>query len=329
MAGEWDRAATEAWAEALRGAAGAWGLSADTRLTLLNVSENATFRADDPAAEAPLVLRIHRPGYHSRPEIESERAWIAALRAEGVVDTPAPVPAQGGAALAALEREGQTRYAAAFAFMDGAEPALDGDLTDGFDALGAICARLHGHARRWRRPPGFTRKRWDWETTVGPSPHWGDWRRAPGLEPEGAAVIDRACAGLRARLAAFGAGPERFGLIHADLRPANLLADGPRLGVIDFDDCGFGWFLYDFAAAVSFFEHDPRVSALAQAWAEGYRRVAPLPEAEAAMLPCFVLLRRILLTAWIASHAETPLAQAMGPAYTAGTVALCERWLGA
>jgi Ser/Thr protein kinase RdoA (MazF antagonist) len=99
--------------------------------------------------------------------------------------------------------------------------------------------------------------------------------------------------------------------------------------VIDFDDSGLSWFLYDFAAAVSFFEHDTRIPALAEAWVAGYRTVAPLSDADAARLPDFVLLRRILLTAWVASHAETPLAQEMGVAYTAGTVDLCERWLSA
>ena len=140
----------------------------------------------------------------------------------------------------------------------------------------------------WRRPAGFVRKVWDFETTLGASPHWGDWRRARGLAPDGRALLER-CAGAARWLAAHGSGPETFGLIHADLRLANLLVDGDRLGVIDFDDCGFGWFLYDFAAAVSFFEHDPAVGGLAEAWTAGYRRVAPLAEADCAALPALVM----------------------------------------
>lgn len=41
----------------------------------------------------------------------------------------------------------------------------------------------------------------------------------------------------------------------------------------------------------------------------------------------FIMLRRIQLTAWIASHGETPTAQVMGTTYTAGTVALAEQYL--
>ena len=58
------------------------------------------------------------------------------------------------------------------------------------------------------------------------------------------------------------------------MRLANLLVDGDEVKVIDFDDCGFSWHLYDAATAVSFFEHEPHVPELMDAWVRGYRRVA-------------------------------------------------------
>ena len=64
---------------------------------------------------------------------------------------------------------------------------------------------------------------------------------------------------VRAGLAAYGTAPDRFGLIHADMRLANVLVDGEAVTLIDFDDSGEGWFAYDFAAAVSFFEDSPVV----------------------------------------------------------------------
>jgi hypothetical protein len=44
-------------------------------------------------------------------------------------------------------------------------------------------------------------------------------------------------------------------------------------------------------------------------------------------MPIFVMLRRILLVAWIASHAETPTAEALGSGYTEGTLAMAEDFL--
>jgi Ser/Thr protein kinase RdoA (MazF antagonist) len=115
--------------------------------------------------------------------------------------------------------------------------------------------------------------------------------------------------------------------VHADLRLANLLVEGPHLRIIDFDDCGFSWFLYDFASAVSFIEHEAIVPALLAAWVKGYEEIAPLSETERAELPTFVMLRRILLSAWLASHHEVPFAQTQGASFTAGTVSLARQFL--
>src|ERR1700733_14451041 len=91
--------------------------------------------------------------------------------------------------------------------------------------------------------------------------------------------------------------------------------------------CVFSWFFYDFAAAVSFMEHEPIVAELQNAWLEGYRRITPVSEADEAMLPVFVMLRRMLLTAWIASHSDAETARRLGTEYTEGTVAMGERFL--
>ncbi len=124
--------------------------------------------------------------------------------------------------------------------------------------------------------------------------------------------------------------------MHADLRLANLLVHEDAGGgdtevhtyLIDFDDCGWGWFLYDFGAAVSFFEHDPRIPELTDAWVRGYRTVGDLTAADEAEIPTFVLMRRLLLVAWIGSHAGTDLAREMGAEYTATSCRLAEEYLG-
>jgi Ser/Thr protein kinase RdoA (MazF antagonist) len=66
---------------------------------------------------------------------------------------------------------------------------------------------------------------------------------------------------------------------------------------------------------------------LIESWKQGYRRVFPLAQADADEIPTFVMLRRLLLVAWIGSHSETDLARSMGLPYTAGTEALCEAYL--
>ncbi|MGA0564423.1 phosphotransferase enzyme family protein [Ancylobacter sp. VNQ12] len=306
----------------LRAALPRWGLSEATELKLLTISENATFRAHDPESGRDVVFRVHRPGYHTRAEIASELAWLEALGRDGVVATLTPIPQTDSALIADLDEGGVIRHAVAFELVTGREPAEGEDLPRWFRELGAINARLHAHAKAWERPEGFVRKRWDYDAMLGEVLLWGDWRDGLGLDGDGRAVLEKVAVLLKDKVDAYGTDEDRFGLVHADMRVANLLVDGDRLSVIDFDDCGFSWYLYDFAAAISFTEHEPYIPALQKAWIEGYRTVAPLSDEECAILPVFIMLRRMLLTAWIASHAETPTAQALGEAYTQGTVAL-------
>ncbi len=321
-----------------------WRLSAQTHLTLLCISENATYLAVDPARDNALVLRVHRPGYHTINEIESELRWIIALRERHIVRTPAPVANVDGTLLCSFHHDGEHRQVVAFEFMAGTEPDQSSDLISSFSQLGEITARLHRHSQQWQpvrrhvRQPGgrhvrqFERKIWDFETTLGARPHWGRWQDAVGGTADGQAILTRCASVLATELQTYGKGADKFGLIHADLRLANLLQDETaqddhNLAVIDFDDCGFSWYLYDFAASVSFIETSPDLPELTAAWIEGYRRIAPLAAQDIAALGMFVMLRRMLLTAWIASHYETPTAKNQGANYTIGTIELAEAYL--
>lgn len=309
-----------------RAALPAYGIASDAEVTLLNVSENGTFRVDDPV-QGRSVLRVHRTGYHSREAIESELDWIAALRESAIVSTPAYLPALDGQRVVAARREdGSERLVVRFAWVDGAEPTED-RLAQDFEELGAIAARLHLHAKSWRRPATFTRFVWDYDTSLGEKGHWGRWQDGLGVGSEERAILARCADRLRERLDAYGRGPDRFGLVHADMRLANLLVQGSSVNVIDFDDCGLSWYMYDLGSSLSFIEHEPYVPELVDAWVRGYRTVSDLSAEDEAELPTFILLRRLLLVAWIGSHAQTETAQQMGPEYAVTSCRLAEDYL--
>lgn len=294
---------------------------------LINVSENATFRIDDPATGKKWALRIHRIGYHSRTAIASELAWQAALKASGAIVTPSAVAGRDGEMIQSVSHELLTepRNIVLFDWEAGSEPASN-DVA-GFELLGETAARMHHHVRNWQRPAWFSRHTWDFETSLGATPHWGRWQDGMGMTDAARSAIGEAAGLIGRRLERFGKSPGRFNLIHGDMRLANLLMDDGTVKVIDFDDCGFSWFLYDCATTVSFFEHEPNVPELLTAWVRGYRRAGDLSPEDEAEIETFVMLRRLLLVAWIGSHSETDLAQSMGVEYTASTIPLCERYL--
>jgi Ser/Thr protein kinase RdoA (MazF antagonist) len=307
----------------------AYGLDPETSVRLVNVSENWTYRLDSPDGTSH-ALRVHRPGYHTAAEIESELDWIEALRRSGVVDTARTVRSADGRRVATVATpELGERNVVLFEWLPGVTPEPDEqDLRPGFVTLGAVSAQMHRHARGWRPPERFSRFAWDYETTLGAAGHWGRWQDGLGMGTEERAILGRLDATLRRRLEAYGRGPQRFGLVHADIRLANLLVDGDAVRVIDFDDCGYSWFMYDFATTVSFIEEHPEVPALKAAWVEGYRSVAPLDAADEAELDTFVMLRRLLLVAWIGSHHTFATEAAeLGAGFTAVSCDLAERYL--
>ena len=305
-----------------------YGLPKQTIVTPINHSENTTFRVENPTNGVLTILRVHRLGYHSFEAIRSELLWMTALRCEAGVETPEPIAAKDGSLIQTLHSPElpQPRHAVMFQFLHGREPS-EHDLCAAFERLGEITAHMHLQARAWRRPVGFVRQRWDYETTLGERPIWGRWQDGLGVHGARSRILERMSATIRRRLEAYGAPPDRFGLVHADLRLANLLLEGERTKVIDFDDCGFSWHLYDLGAALSFIEHHRDVPELIEAWTIGYRKAARLAREEAAEIPTFIMLRRLLLVAWIGSHAETDLARQHGVPFTEITCHLAEDYL--
>jgi Ser/Thr protein kinase RdoA (MazF antagonist) len=129
------------------------------------------------------------------------------------------------------------------------------------------------------------------------------------------------------RLRRFGKGRERFGLIHADFMPENVLVQDGVPYVIDFDDCGRGWFLYDPATTLAWSTADPEFERIRDAWLDGYRSVEPLPDPDWRELPTFIMARYLVGLGWVHTRRETPMAQAFTSMLVELACAHAERFL--
>lgn len=309
-----------------------YDVSPQATLTLTNASDNVIYRVDDPVTGERLALRVHRDGYHDRQQIKSELLWLDALRADRRVIVPPAVSAKNGERVLILDSDEGPRMITVNGWLEGAAPDESSDLAASWSTLGATAAKLHLHAIGWELPDGFCRPSWNADEFFGAHPALGHWRDGLGLDAESRRLLERAEIAVTLRLADLPVGLGQYGLIHADLRLANLRID-QRGGeevvrVIDFDDCGRGWFMYDFGAAVSFVEHDPRLPEMLAAWTEGYRRVRALDAAQEAQLPTFVMLRRLALVGWVARNHETASdASLLDEGFTAGACEVAERYL--
>jgi Ser/Thr protein kinase RdoA (MazF antagonist) len=304
-----------------------YGLSENSTLHLLNLSENATYAVEDAATGERSILRVHRQNYHLPHQIGSELDWLDALRDDSDITVPTVLRAADGRRVVTVNVDGTDRHVVHFAMVAGAEPDEETVTVEDFHTLGQITAALHEHSHAWARPAEFSRFAWDWEHSLGAEGRWGRWQDADGVGAEEHRVLSRAEQLLRERLQDYGTEPDRFGLIHADLRLANLLVDGSTITVIDFDDCGFGWFFYDFGTAVSFIEHDPALPEWQASWVEGYRSRRPIAAADEDMLASFVLLRRLMLLAWMGTHSHSKESRTKAITSAEGSCALADRYL--
>jgi Ser/Thr protein kinase RdoA (MazF antagonist) len=241
----------------------AWGLQSAKR-ELVSTSENIVFRVD-PDNGQPLVLRLHRPWYHNLQELVSERQWTRAL-SDSSIRAPLPVHTLDGHDYVLVKDSvsGKARYAGMAHWVEGKSLAhiisSGGDFTPHFRRLGRLAARIHNQASGWRPPSGFVRHSLDADGLMGLSPWWGrfcPFWASPELTASERVRLEHLRGTIHDRLLRLETEPATYSMIHADLHPGNLVVDGERLHVIDFDDAGFGWHMYELAVGVFSYQSDP------------------------------------------------------------------------
>lgn len=321
--------------EALR----AFGIGT-ARLQLIGVSENVTYRADDNRSGKAYVLRLHRPGYHSLDELNSERVWLEALRSSGI-SVPTPVDAPDGRYFVPVDVAGnETRQAGLNIWAPGEivgelltahdrSPNAAGpiEIAEPFGQLGGLMAAMHNQAASWTPPPTFRRHRLDLEGLLGDAPFWGPFWENPVLDERERELLITARDHCRGRLRRYGEPRRTFSMIHADLHLANLLTHGGQLSVIDFDDAGFGWHQYDIAVAMFHSRDTADFRAARQAFLHSYRAVRPISDDDLALVPMFELIRGMAILGWRAARPEVPWPDGQLEMFRKGVIAGCERLL--
>ncbi len=295
---------------------------ADAQLKLIShYGENTTFRVNAPQAAADtltneqyvennFLLRIHQPGRQSAESIASELAWLAALRREAGLVVPEPMPSLEGKLLVQAAAAGvpERRNCSLLRWMRGRFCRQHFRLSH-FGAVGRLMARLHNHAAQWEPPPGFVRRHWDWEGLFGDNAGFDlsaseVWALLPyPYHDPFAAVADQ----MREVMDQWDKGADDFGLIHADLGlgdEANVLFCGGEARAIDFDDCGFGYWVYDLATALCHWQEAKTWPAIRDAVLQGCAQVRPLPESQLVQFDLFMAARHVSEILWAIDRAQ-------------------------
>jgi len=278
-----------------------WGFEG-ANVDLVAARENAVYRVDWKGQS--FALRLHRQGYRTKQELLSELDWMAHLSANGV-SVPEPRPSANGAKLVIVDGT----QVDVLSWLSGG--TLDEFWSD-MDAptrrktlhqLGVQMARLHEISDAWPGAAQCTRPHWNKDGFVGSAPLWDRFWENPKLTPVQKELLiafrDRADQDLEALAPNLD-----YGLIHADLCSQNIMVDNDVLYMIDFDDGGFGFRLFEIVTALVRHRADPDYEALKSNLIAGYHSVRPL---DMAAFDLIMALRAATYVGWnITRSAEDP-----------------------
>ncbi|MEO5758143.1 MAG: phosphotransferase [Mesorhizobium sp.] len=296
-----------------------WGVR-DCEPELLKFRENAVFRIR-LADGQPAAMRIHRLGYHSDAALRSELQWMAFLRSSGVA-TPSPVATQAGDLFVSASTGKITtpRQVDCLSWLEGRTVGARGvplghtpeQAREIFTALGQTIARMHNATASWPQPAGFARHAWDFDGFFGPNPTWGRFQSSPFLDGSRRELVYQAHERAVKALSRHERSARNFGLIHADLVRENVLIHDGAIRIIDFDDCGFGWHMYDLAVALYQNRDEAMYPLIEAALLDGYRSRRELTADDVAALPLFAALRAFAFLGWVQSRVEGDITRDVG-----------------
>jgi Ser/Thr protein kinase RdoA (MazF antagonist) len=307
-------------AELARAALPQWGLEGAS-VTPVAYRENMTFKVG-AGGRGAFAFRIHQAGYRTDAQIQSELDLMGYLNAEGI-RTPKVVPTESGSLFTTVTWAGvgEPRQCDVFEWIEGKALRETGqgldvpltELTAFYAEVGRIAASIHNATERWQRPPGFERPAWDSEGIFGVNAHLGDFRRLGDVTDEQKHLLAEIAEKVEEALLAFGQAPDRYGLSHCDFLAENLFICDDGIRLLDFDDAGDSWYLFDLCTAVFDLLETPAYEPCLESTLTGYRERRELPDEHLKMIPAFVMARILSYLGWCAKKTHMPQTAWMKP----------------
>ena len=305
-----------------------WEVPHDICVQLINVSENKTYEVISPQG-FKAVLRVNRLGYRNLKQIQAELDWIEALSFSGFMKVPKAIKGKNEHFIQVLDLPHcrQKNSMILYEYINGNNLSEETISKHHFYVLGKIAATLHSHVLNWQKANSLARDHWNLDSILGARPIWGRWQDAPNITQEFQSILNQVATHLKNKISQYHSTNPPYGLIHADMRLANIIVANNEFTLIDFDDCGFSWFMYDFAASLSFLELHAESEDFKWSWVDGYRSINELSSDNIQILDSFVMLRRLALLAWVGSHLESDEPKLLADNFAHDTAILAEQYL--
>ncbi|WP_138500888.1 phosphotransferase enzyme family protein [Nostoc sp. PA-18-2419] len=295
------------------------------RYRLLQYEDNAVYRLTDGDGK-DYVLRLGALAGHDSARQLSEMKWLEWLGSKAKFPVPLPVVNCDGQLVTDLPTAdpSEPHLAVVLRWVEGEHPSPPIEPTF-FSQLGEITGHMHLLATHFSVPVGFVRPSWDWHQLFGPFSVFESRLSGGGSLEVSSVPLEDAQLNILASvrnvllndLHKLRSSEDAWGLIHGDLHRDNILIHDGETGVIDFDDCGWGFFLYDVASVLdSTYRRLARnlgeYQQLRDAYLTSYDRIRPLPTTTSAQLMIFKAMRDLVTLNFILSSTNSEVL-AWGP----------------
>jgi Ser/Thr protein kinase RdoA (MazF antagonist) len=229
-------------------------------------------------------LRFADSAERSRVAIEAEVDLVNWLATAGI-QVALPIRASNGQFVTTTEMEWGTFHAVVFSELHGTQFEL-GDLDETqFRKWGAALGTLHAALKAYPGRASLNRRSWK-----------DDLEQARNYVPPDSPAMLSEWEQLAQALSALPVDRDRYGLIHFDFEPDNLLWNVDRIAILDFDDCAHYWFAADIAFALRdlFVDSADLGNGSFREFIQGYSAICPLDEAAIAQVPLFLRLSKLI-----------------------------------
>ncbi len=311
-----------------------WGVTA-CEPRLIKYRENAVYEVITAGGERT-VLRVHRQGYHSDDSLASELKWMAML-ADGGLVVPKPVPTVSGSIVVdgRVDDVPGVWKVDMLTWLEGRVLGAVGEPLDYEDCapdtlfreIGRTIGELHNLSTAWAEQNAMIRHSWDRDGLVGDDPLWGQFWELAALTPPQKDLFLKAKVAIAEDLDAYGQTADNFGLIHADLVPDNVLLSDGGIQLIDFDDAGFGWHVFEIVTAVFWLAEEPEFDSICSSLLEGYQSVRPLLQRDLDAMNLFFAARSLTYLGWVYTRQNTDTAIELTPIVIEIAAEICNDYL--
>ena len=280
-----------------------------SKLTLLQYGENVIYKVDlinslpkinnlSPYHPKRMVLRLH--AWDNVPYIKSEMVWLEALARQGGLVVPEPIHALNGDFVIKANTPDlpDGRCISLLRWVNGRK--IDkGIRRKHIKSLGQMTAQLHNFSAAWNPPKGFSRPVWDWDAQLGGSHfHVSREKLIQTMPQEFQEPFLNLSHRAKSAMEDLGTNSDAFGLIHADLYPENLLFSAGQACPIDFEDCGFSYWIWDIAVALCTWAWRENWDQFRDAFVSGYESIRPLPNKQWNLLDLFIATQYATMLLW-------------------------------